>query len=641
MERQNDLFSTLLTIGLLVLIAFQLLTLRTPSQPIDYSDFRRLVAARQVDDLVITPTRITGSVRMPGASALLTASDAQALKSQGAPWRFTTVRVADDRLSDALAQAGIRYRGESDSTWAGTLLSWAMPVIAFVFVWSLLMRRGGGAMQDFMGVGKSKPRVYVQKETGVTFDDIAGIDEAKAELQQIVEFLRNAERYRRLGGKIPKGVLIVGAPGTGKTLLAKAVAGEASVPFFSISGSAFVEMFVGVGAARVRDLFQQAQQKAPCIVFIDELDALGKVRGAGVASGNDEREQTLNQLLVEMDGFQPNSGVIIMAATNRPEILDPALLRPGRFDRHIAIDRPDLVGRRQILAVHVKRVTLASDVDLAEFAARTPGFVGADLANVVNEAALHAAELDKAAVEMADFDEAIDRAMAGMERKSRVMNAQEKIIIAHHEAGHALVAQSREHCDPVKKVSIIPRGIAALGYTQQVPTEDRYVLRKSELLDRLDALLGGRVAEEIVFGDVSTGAENDLDRATAMARHMVERYGMSERVGLTTLNSTAYPVPNDGTRYSENTARLVDEEVRRLLRESHERVERTLRERRAPLERIAKRLLECEVLDHDALMRLIDESEAAPGAEAERSERAGSKATDRDAPVPRPVGSET
>jgi cell division protease FtsH len=330
-------------------------------------------------------------------------------------------------------------------------------------------------------------------------------------------------------------VLIVGAPGTGKTLLAKAVAGEAGVPFYSVSGAAFVEMFVGVGAARVRDLFEQAQAEAPCIVFIDELDALGKVRGAGFTSGNDEREQTLNQLLIEMDGFRSNSGVIIMAATNRPETLDPALLRPGRFDRHIAIDRPDLNGRRQILAVHTRQVKLSPQVDLGELASRTPGFVGADLANVVNEAALHAAEADKEAVDMSDFDEAIDRAMAGMERKSRVMNAQEKVTIAWHEAGHALVAYNRKHSDPVKKVSIIPRGVAALGYTQQVPTEDRYLLRQSELLDRLDVLLGGRVAEELVFGDVSTGAENDLDRATAMARHMVTRYGMSKRIGLATL----------------------------------------------------------------------------------------------------------
>ncbi|MGN6666599.1 MAG: ATP-dependent zinc metalloprotease FtsH, partial [Trinickia sp.] len=490
------------------------------------------------------------------------------------------------------------------------------PLLLFVVVWSLLSRQRG-AMRDFSGIGKSKAQVYAQTEMGVTFGDIAGIDEAKAELQQIVEFLRHGERYRRLGGKIPKGVLIVGAPGTGKTLLAKAVAGEASVPFFSISGSAFVEMFVGVGAARVRDLFEQAQRCAPCIVFIDELDALGKVRGASPLSGNDEREQTLNQLLVEMDGFQANSGVIIMAATNRPEILDPALLRPGRFDRHIAIDRPDLTGRRQILEVHMKHVKLAADVDLAELASRTPGFVGADLANVVNEAALHAAELDKAVIEMADFDEAIDRAMTGMERKSRVMSKLEKLTIAYHEAGHALVAQSRTHCDPVRKVSIIPRGVAALGYTQQVPTEDRYVLRKSELLDRIDALLGGRVAEEIVFGDISTGAENDLDRATALARHMIVRCGMSERLGLSTFGDTQsdaglLPVRAGPDRYSEGTAAMIDEEVRRLLSEAHERVARTLSERREPLERIAKRLLESEVIDHETLLELID---GAPKAE--------------------------
>ncbi|HIA2356060.1 TPA: ATP-dependent metallopeptidase FtsH/Yme1/Tma family protein, partial [Burkholderia contaminans] len=379
-----------------------------------------------------------------------------------------------------------------------------------------------------------------------------------------------------------------------------------------ISGSAFVEMFVGVGAARVRDLFEQAQQKAPCIVFVDELDALGKVRGVGPMSGNDEREQTLNQLLVEMDGFQAGSGVIIMAATNRPEILDPALLRPGRFDRHIAIDRPDVNGRRQILSVHVKRVKLAADVDLGELASRTPGFVGADLANVVNEAALHAAELGKPAIGMADFDEAIDRALTGLERKSRVMNAQEKLTIAYHEAGHALVAESRTHCDPVKKVSIIPRGVAALGYTQQVPTEDRYVLRRSELLDRIDALLGGRVAEELVFGDVSTGAQNDLERATAMARHMVMQYGMSEKIGLATFDDGAARQGMPGAwhagdgRCSEHTARMIDDEVRTLLADAHARVATTLGERRDVLERIARRLLQCEVLERDALQALID-----------------------------------
>ncbi|MBU9373035.1 ATP-dependent zinc metalloprotease FtsH [Burkholderia multivorans] len=618
MDRKFDYPGLLIAAGFFVLFAAQLLTLRPASTSIAYSDFHRLVDARLVDDLEIGSASISGTLRMPQAATMLPASDADAAKTAGAPWRFTTERVPDERLIDTLTAAGIRYRGAPDTSWLVSLASWLLPLAAFVFVWTLMLRRRGG-LQDFTGMGKSRARVYVQQETGITFDDIAGIDEAKAELQQIVAFLRNPERYQRLGGKIPKGVLVVGAPGTGKTLLARAVAGEAAVPFFSISGSAFVEMFVGVGAARVRDLFEQAQQKAPCIVFVDELDALGKVRGVGPMSGNDEREQTLNQLLVEMDGFQANSGVIIMAATNRPEILDPALLRPGRFDRHITIDRPDLNGRRQILGVHVKRVKLAADVDLGELASRTPGFVGADLANVVNEAALHAAELGRAAIGMDDFDEAIDRAMTGMERKSRVMNEQEKTTIAYHEAGHALVAQCRAHCDPVKKVSIIPRGVAALGYTQQVPTEDRYVLRKSELMDRLDVLLGGRVAEELAFGDVSTGAQNDLERATAMARHMVMQYGMSERLGLATFDdgdgrtgtANAWH-PGDG-RCSEHTARLIDDEVRTLLADAHARVAATLGERRDALERIARRLLQCEVVEHDVLQALIDGRADPPG----------------------------
>ncbi|CAN0625468.1 ATP-dependent zinc metalloprotease FtsH [Burkholderia multivorans] len=619
MDKKFDYTGLLIAIGFAVLFAVQLLMIHTPTTPIAYSDFNRLVATGLVDDLEIGQTSIAGTLRMPKAGAALPASDAEAVKEAGAPWRFTTNRVPDERLAERLTAAGIRYRGAPDTSWLATLASWVLPLLGFVFIWNLMLRRRGG-LQDFSGIGKSQARVYVQKETGITFDDIAGIDEAKAELQQIVAFLRNPEKYQRLGGKIPKGVLIVGAPGTGKTLLARAVAGEAEVPFFSISGSAFVEMFVGVGAARVRDLFEQAQQKAPCIVFIDELDALGKVRGVGVLSGNDEREQTLNQLLVEMDGFQANSSVIIMAATNRPEILDPALLRPGRFDRHIAIDRPDLIGRKQILSVHVKRVKLSPDVDLAELASRTPGFVGADLANVVNEAALHAAELGKAAIGMADFDEAIDRAMTGMERKSRVMNEQEKVTIAYHEAGHALVAQSRVHCDPVKKVSIIPRGVAALGFTQQVPTEDRYVLRKSELLDRLDALLGGRVAEELVFGDVSTGAQNDLERATAMARHMVAQYGMSERLGLATFDDSTQPHGAPGgwnpgeSRCSEHTVQLIDDEVRVLLADAHARVAATLSQRRDALERIAQRLLQCEVIDHGALQALIEPSASAPDA---------------------------
>ena len=531
MERKFDPGSIVLFIGVLVLLAAQVLWL-TPTVPaIPYSDFQRLLAENEVDNLVVTPTRISGELRSEQAKATLPASDAAAFTGGKAPYPFTTIRIADESLLARLTAAGVHYRGALDSNWSDLLLAWIAPLVLFVIVWQFLMRRGGGA-RDFMSIGRSRAHIYLQQATGTTFNDIAGIDEAKKELQQIVSFLCHPERYRRLGGKIPKGILIVGAPGTGKTLLAKALAGEAGVPFFSISGSSFVEMFVGVGAARVRDLFEQAQRQAPCIVFIDELDALGKVRGANPVSGNDEREQTLNQLLVEMDGFQPNAGVILLAATNRPETLDPALLRPGRFDRHIAIDRPDLNGRQQILAVHTRGMPLAPDVDLEEVAARTPGCVGADLANIVNEAALHAAEADRENVGTADFDEAIDRALAGSERKSRVMNAQEKVTIAYHEAGHALVAQSRVHCDPVKKVSMIPRGVAALGYTQQVPTEDRYVLRRSELLDRLDVLLGGRVSEELVFGDVSTGAESDLERATTMAWHMVARYGMSERLGL-------------------------------------------------------------------------------------------------------------
>ncbi|WP_071332558.1 ATP-dependent zinc metalloprotease FtsH [Burkholderia contaminans] len=611
MDRKFDYPGLLIAAGFFVLFAAQLLMLHPTSAPIAYSDFHQLVAARLVDDLEVGPVSISGTLKMPQAGTMLPASEAAAVREAGAPWRFTTNRVADEHLTDALTAAGIRYHGAPDTSWIASLASWLLPLVLFVFIWNMMLRRRGG-LQDFTGMGKSRARVYVQQETGITFDDIAGIDEAKAELQQLVAFLRNPERYQRLGGKIPKGVLVVGAPGTGKTLLARAVAGEAAVPFFSISGSAFVEMFVGVGAARVRDLFEQAQQKAPCIVFVDELDALGKVRGVGPMSGNDEREQTLNQLLVEMDGFQAGSGVIIMAATNRPEILDPALLRPGRFDRHIAIDRPDVNGRRQILGVHVKRVKLAADVDLGELASRTPGFVGADLANVVNEAALHAAELGKPAIGMADFDEAIDRALTGLERKSRVMNAQEKLTIAYHEAGHALVAESRTHCDPVKKVSIIPRGVAALGYTQQVPTEDRYVLRRSELLDRIDALLGGRVAEELVFGDVSTGAQNDLERATAMARHMVMQYGMSEKIGLATFDDGAARQGMPGAwhagdgRCSEHTARMIDDEVRTLLADAHARVATTLGERRDVLERIARRLLQCEVLERDALQALID-----------------------------------
>jgi cell division protease FtsH len=459
-----------------------------------------------------------------------------------------------------------------------------------------------------MAIGKSKAKVYVQKDTGVTFADVAGIDEAKAELVEVVEFLKTPERFQRLGGKIPKGVLLVGLPGTGKTLLAKAVAGEAKVPFFSLSGSDFVEMFVGVGAARVRDLFAQAVQHAPSIIFIDELDALGKARGMNPMGGHDEREQTLNQLLVEMDGFETNKGVIIMAATNRPEILDPALLRPGRFDRQVLVDRPDLKGREAILRVHAKGVTIGPEVDLAAIAAKTFGFVGADLANIVNEAALLAARQGKAAVGKVDFDEAIDRVVAGL-KKTRVMSAKEREIVATHEAGHAVAAECLPGTDPVAKVSIVSRGIAALGYTQQLPTEDRYLMTQSELFNRLCVLLGGRTAEEIVFGDVSTGAQNDLQRATDLVRHMVAQYGMSDKVGLMTFDGGGRPGFLPGLpqprEHSEETARLLDAEASRILEEAHVKVSALLTEKRSFLEELARRLLEKEVVEQDELKALL------------------------------------
>jgi cell division protease FtsH len=530
------------------------------------------------------------------------------------PHRFVAARVEDPGLVAELEQANVKYTGHVENPWLSTLLSWVLPAVVFAGVWIFVMRRFG-PQQGLMAIGKSKARVYVEHKTGVTFDDVAGVDEARGELMEVVDFLKNPDRYRRLGGKIPKGVLIVGAPGTGKTLLAKAVAGEAGVPFFSLSGSDFVEMFVGVGAARVRDLFAQAQQKAPSIVFIDELDALGKARGVSpIVGSHDEREQTLNQLLAELDGFDTEMGVMILAATNRPEILDPALLRPGRFDRQVVLDRPDLSGREKILNVHVRGVRLAPGLDLSLVAARTPGFVGADLANLVNEAALLAARKGKDVVDLADFDEAIDRVVGGLERRSRVINPKEKEIVAYHEAGHALVAESREHADRVSKISVIPRGVAALGYTQQQPTEDRYLMTRAELLDRLDVLLGGRVAEELVFGDVSTGAQDDLQRATDLARHMVARYGMTEALGLATFEPPRQAlflnVPSMAQReYSEETARRIDDEIGNLFAAAHERVRQTLTAKREILSSLAKLLIEKEVVSRDDLTALLASAE--------------------------------
>jgi len=461
-----------------------------------------------------------------------------------------------------------------------------------------------------MSIGKSKAKVYMEKGTGITFADVAGIDEAKEELQEVVEFLATPERFQALGGRIPRGVLLVGPPGTGKTLLAKAVAGEAEVPFFSISGSDFVEMFVGVGAARVRDLFEQAKKHAPAIIFIDELDALGKARGVGGLGGHDEREQTLNQLLTELDGFETNVGIILMAATNRPEILDPALLRPGRFDRTVSVDRPDVKGREAILKIHAREAKLSKQVDLRQMAVRTPGFAGADLANIVNEAALLAARRDKTEISMDELSEAVERQVAGLQRKSRVLSEKERRVVAYHEAGHAIVGEILEQANPVQKISIIPRGVGALGYTINMPTEDRYLMTRSELLDTTSALLGGRAAEELVLGEISTGAANDLQRATQIAESMVKEYGMSDALGLVShkdewSQQSMLGMPGGDNNYSEETARLIDSEVSRIVRENYERAKRVLSERRQELESVVAVLFEKEVMEGDELRRLL------------------------------------
>lgn len=609
-----------------------------------YSEFKKLLYAGKVSSLVLSENTISGMLQPDELDALLLPERASALhcgEEKSCP--FHVVRVADPALVPALEQAGVQFIGR-DNSWFGGQLWWAVPLV-LVMLLPGVMGRGASPGSSLFSVGKSRARLYAQPVTGVSFADVAGIDEAKEELMELVEFLRNPDRYRRLGGRIPKGVLLVGAPGTGKTLLAKAVAGEAGVPFFSISGSEFVEMFVGVGAARVRDLFAQAVHKAPCIVFIDELDALGRARGVATAEGGSgEQEQTLNQLLVEMDGFDTNSGVILLAATNRPEILDPALLRPGRFDRHIALDRPDLAGRRQILAVHLKHIKTGADIDLAALAAGTAGFAGAELANLVNEAALLAGRKGKEQVSAADFDDALERMIAGLEKKTRAMNRAEKETVAYHEAGHALIAESRPYADPVTRISIIPRGIAALGYTRQLPAEDRYLLRKAELLDRLDVLLGGRGAEELVFGDASTGAQNDLQQATQLARHMVLQYGMSERLGLATYagGAGAYPATGPHGGYSEYTARVVDAEVASLLTASRSRVLATLHDVRGQLDALARALLDRETLDRaavDAVLGRFMPPDAAAPSSPSATGAAGAAALAR-APVAARVGVE-
>jgi cell division protease FtsH len=566
----------------------------SPTETLEYSAFKSLLAQGRVAEVQISADSIRGKYQ----------------DAEGTQKAFTAVRVDDPTLVEMLDAQKVRYAGEIRSEWLGELLGWIFPILLIVGLWIFFFRRMSGAEGGIMSFARSRAKIYVDDDVKVSFADVAGADEATEELREIVEFLKNPTKYTTLGGRIPKGVMLVGPPGTGKTLLARAVAGEAKVPFFSLSGSEFVEMFVGVGAARVRDLFKQADAKAPCIVFIDELDALGKARQQSPMGGHEEREQTLNQLLSEMDGFDAKKGVIVMAATNRPEVLDPALLRPGRFDRRVLVDRPDVKGREAILRIHVKSVKLADSVDLSVIAARTGGFAGADLANLVNEAALLAARRDKTAVDRDDFDEAIDRVVAGLEKK-RAMNPRIRRIIAVHEMGHAIVATDLPGLDPVHKVSIVGRGFGALGYTMQLPTEDRYLRTKTELQNELAVLLGGRTAELIVYGEMTTGAQNDLMRATDIARAMVTEYGMSDSIGPVNHEGRMRPSfletdagPERGV-YAEETARLIDAEVKRLIADAEENARQILTARRDQLDMLTDLLLEKEVIEGDELRALL------------------------------------
>jgi cell division protease FtsH len=588
--RSNTIWLVVAGFGLLALA--QAVMLSPPGRAVPYSEFKSLVRGGQVAEVVVGDTVIRGT-----------------LKKADGPTAFSTVRIEDTTLVADLEAQGVKYSGEVVSRWLPELLGWVVPILLLVALWSFFMRRMGGE-GGIMSFGRSKAKIYVEDDVAVMFKDVAGVDEAEEELREIVEFLRNPKKYTTLGGRIPKGVLLVGPPGTGKTLLAKAVAGEAKVPFFSLSGSEFVEMFVGVGAARVRDLFAQAEAKAPCIVFIDELDALGKVRSQSPVGSHEEREQTLNQLLSEMDGFDARQAIIIMAATNRPEVLDPALLRPGRFDRQVLVDKPDVNGREQVLLIHARHVTLGPDVELRTVAARTAGFAGADLANLVNEAALLAARRDRPAVTMQDFDDAIDRLIAGLEKK-RVMSTKEREIVAYHESGHAIVATLLPGMDPVHKISIVQRGFGALGYTMQLPLEDRYLMQRDDLGRQLAVLLGGRAAEEIALGEISTGAQNDLQRTSDIARAMVTEWGMSDEIGAVNLSGERRGrfidpgVPAPRGPYSEETAQRIDQEVRRIVQQAHDEARRLLDTHRDVLERVTRRLLEREVMDGEELRTMM------------------------------------
>jgi len=598
---------------------------------VPYSEFLGAIEKGKFQRVVVGDDWVKGYVSHKGDAAPAPKATGKSGIGRGSgalPWMANTIPGAQEQLVGKLQAAGIEYEAVRSSNFGDLILIWIVPIVLAVLFWSWMMKRVGTQMGQgppgVMTFGKTRAKLHMEADTGVGFKDVAGIDEAVDELKEIVDFLKMPEKFRRLGGKIPKGVMLVGPPGTGKTLLARAVAGEAGVPFFSLSGSEFVEMFVGVGAARVRDLFQQAQTKAPCIIFIDELDAIGKSRNSGIM-GHDEREQTLNQLLAEMDGFDSRVGLIILAATNRPEILDPALMRPGRFDRQVLVDKPDKRGRERILEIHAREVKLGPDVDLKTVAARTPGFVGADLANVVNEAALLAARRGKDQVTKFELEESIERVVAGLEKRSRRLNEREKEIVAYHESGHTIVGWLLPRTERVQKVSIIPRGLAALGYTMQMPLEDRYLMTVPELHDKVAALLGGRAAEELVVGEVSTGAANDLQQATDIAAAMVREYGMSDAIGPISLGDRRRAMllnqqqgPGEMRGYSEHLHRVVDAEIQRIVQQGLDTARRMVRAHRSQLEALAARLLQQEVVEEEEIERIL-----------------GPKATDRSSPAAR------
>jgi cell division protease FtsH len=589
MQKKHQFNLTYLFIAMGLLLLFQSFWANySQVETIPYSKFQDLLKEKQVTNVVVGPSQIQGEFKTP----------------QDGKKYFATTRV-DQPVADELQKYGIEYRGSTGHNIFTDILSWVLPILIFFAIWAFFFRRMAErqGLGGLMNVGRSRAKIYVETKTGVTFEDVAGADEAKDELKEVVDFLKNPDRYGRLGARVPKGILLVGPPGIGKTLLARAVAGEAGVPFFSISGSEFVEMFVGVGAARVRDLFEQARKMKPCIIFIDELDSLGRSRTAGLmGGGNDEKEQTLNQLLAELDGFDPREGIVLLAATNRPEILDPALTRAGRFDRQIALDRPDRQARVAILKVHIKRIKAAPGIDLDRIAGITPGFSGADLANLVNEAALAATRRNADTVTMDDFTRAVERLVAGIEKRSRILSPKERKVVAYHEMGHALVASALPGTDPVHKVSIIPRGIGALGYTMQRPTEDRFLIERGELINRMAVLMGGRAAEEIIFSEISTGAADDLDRATDIARQMVTRFGMAEALGQRVYEPQRQAFFGEalvGTRpkdYSDETNREIDVAVRKLIDEAYAKAKATLQERRKELDQGTALLLEKETI---------------------------------------------